>query len=156
MIFDSLDNWRQYSALPAWKLALEYLQSLGPESPVGEHLIQDRDIYAIVFDFQSKNLLDTTLEAHREYVDIHRALSGPEVHARFAIADLLDKAPYDAETDAIRFHHPDRFNALFTLVPGNFVAYFPQDAHLSQGKTDPRVQNLRKAVVKVRAKLLLP
>lgn len=156
MILDSLDNWRHYSALPAWQQAFEYLQTLGPESPLGEHPIAGRDVYAVVFDFQSKNLLDTTLESHRHYMDIHMPLTGAEVHGRFSLAELQEKTPYDADADATSYHHPDRFNALFTLSPGLFAAYFPHDAHLSQGKTDPRVQTLRKVVVKVRAELLRP
>lgn len=158
MILDSLDNWQQYSTKPAWSQAFAFLQNLPQDAEPGEHVIfegEGRDVYAVVFDFSSKNLLDTTLEAHRTYVDIHVPLSGPEVHGRFALSELLDKGPYDAEADAMQYHHPDRFNALFTLAPGMFAAYFPQDGHLTQGKTDPRVQTLRKVVVKVRAALLL-
>ena len=159
MILDSLENWQQYSTNPAWKQAFTFLQNLPKDAAPGEHVLVEgagRVVYAVVFDYSSKNLLDTTLEAHRVYVDIHMPLTGPEVHGRFALSELLDKGPYDAATDSMQYHHPDRFNALFTLAPGMFAAYFPQDGHLSQGKTDPRVQNLRKVVVKVRADLLHP
>jgi YhcH/YjgK/YiaL family protein len=110
----------------------------------------------VVFDFETKNLLDTTLEAHREYADVHVPMTGPEVHARFALEELAEKAPYDPAKDAAQFHHPDRFNALFTLHPGQFALYLPHDAHLSQCKTSPAPQTLRKAVVKIRAGLLRP
>lgn len=156
MILDALENWRAYSPLPAWKLAFERLQTLTPETEPGEYEIQGRDIYVIVFDTTTKALLDTTLEAHRLYADLHLPLSGPEVHARFSLAGLAEKSPYDPATDAQRFEHPDRFAALFTLHPGHFALYLPGEAHLSQGKVDPRPQPLRKAVVKVRAELLRP
>lgn len=156
MILDSLDNWRQYSALPAWQLAFGFLRTLTPDAPLGEQELQGRDVYANIFEFETKNLLDTVLEAHREYVDIHVALTGPEVMGRFALAELAEKTPYDAQRDALTYHHPDRFGALFTLQPGMFAAYFPQDAHLTQGKTDPQAAPRRKAVVKVRAALLVP
>jgi len=156
MIFDALPNWPLYGALPAWKQAFGFLAALDRDIAPGEYEIQGKDIYAIVFDCTTKALLDTTLEAHRLYADIHLPLSGPEVHARFALDKLEEKEPYDAARDAAFFHHPDRFTALFTLNPGNFALYLPQDAHLSQGKTDPRPQQLRKVVVKVRADLLRP
>ena len=165
MILDALANWQLYSTRPAWKQAFAWLQTITPETALGEHAIdgegfRERDVYAILFDFETKNLLDTTLEAHRVYADLHVPLpapiGGPEVHARFALEELDEKAPYDAARDAAFFHHPDRFNALFTLHPGQFALYLPTDAHLSQCKTSPAPQTLRKAVVKIRAELLRP
>ncbi len=169
MILDSLANWPLYFALPAWNAAFGWLQTITAETALGEHAIElpgglsggnNRDIYAVVFDFETKNLLDTTLEAHRIYADIHVPLTaptgGPEVHARFCLEELDEKAPYDAAKDAAFFEHPDRFNALFTLHPGQFALYLPQDAHLSQCKTSPAPQRLRKVVVKIRAELLHP
>ena len=160
MILDSLANWPHYYALPAWTRAFGWITSLDPEIAPGKYAIEGDDIYAVAFDFQTMNLLDTTLEAHRVYADIHvplpAPLGGPEVHARFAPAELAEKTPYDAERDATQFHHPDRFGALFTLHPGQFALYLPEDAHLSQGKTNPKPEKLRKVVVKVRAELLRP
>lgn len=165
MILDELANWRLYSTRPAWEQAFAWLQTMTPETALGEHAIGcdgggARDIYAIVFDFQTKNLLDTQLEAHRVYADIHvplpAPLGGPEVHARFALEELDEREPHDAAKDAVFFHHPERFNALFTLHPGQFALYLPGDAHLSQGKTTPAPASLRKVVVKIRAELLLP
>lgn len=164
MILDALANWQLYSTKPAWNQAFAWLQTLTTETALGEHAIDcnggGRNIYAILFDFETKNLLDTTLEAHRIYADIHVPLpapaGGPEVHARFALEELSEKSPYDEAKDAAFFHHPERFNALFTLHPGQFALYLPTDAHLSQCKTMPAVQTLRKVVVKVRAELLLP
>ncbi len=176
MILDALANWRLYSDRPAWKQAFAWLQTITPDTAPGEHAIAGdgsaggsaagsaggsaggagRDLYAIVFDFQTKNLLDTTLEAHRVYADLHIPLTGPEVQARFALEELEEKTAYDAATDAAHFHHPERFNALFTLHPGQFALYLPGDAHLSQCKTTPAPASLRKVVVKIRAELLLP
>jgi biofilm protein TabA len=165
MILDALANWQLYSTKPAWGQAFAWLQALTTDTALGEHAIAldksgGRDIYAVVFDFETKNLLDTTLEAHRVYADIHVPLpapsGGPEVHARFALEELAEKTPYDATKDAAFFHHPERFNALFTLHPGQFALYLPTDAHLSQCKTSPTPQTLRKVVVKIRAELLLP
>ncbi|MHC1702010.1 MAG: YhcH/YjgK/YiaL family protein [Humidesulfovibrio sp.] len=164
MILDALANWQLYGSRPAWKQAFAWLEALAPDTAPGEYAIDSngggRDIYALVFDFETKNLLDTTLEAHRVYADLHAPLpapvGGPEVHARFALEELAEKSPYDAARDATLFHHPDRFNALFTLHPGQFALYLPHDAHLSQCKTTPAPQALRKVVVKIRAELLLP
>jgi len=160
MIFDALGNWRCYFALPAWEQAFAWLEALSPDIQPGRHPIDGDNLYASVFDFSTKNLLDTTLEAHRVYADIHvplpAPLGGPEVHARFGLDELEEKAPYDAARDAACYLHPDRFQALFTLKPGHFAVYFPHDAHLSQGKTGAAPESLRKIVIKVRAELLHP
>ncbi|OIO03351.1 MAG: hypothetical protein AUJ49_04575 [Desulfovibrionaceae bacterium CG1_02_65_16] len=154
MIFDAIENWELYGALPAWRRAFGFLTSLDPAIAPGEYPLEGRDIYAVVFDCTTKALLETTLEAHRIYADVHLPITGPEVHARFAAAGLEEREPYDADRDAALYHHPDRFTALFTLHPGHFALYLPHEAHLSQGKTDPRPQSLRKVVVKIRADLL--
>ncbi len=156
MIFDALPQWVRYSALPAWKKAFARLETLGPDTEPGEYPIEGRDIYLVVFDFTTKALLATTLEAHRVYADIHLPLTGPEVHARFPVDALELKEPYDPDRDAEFYHHPDRFAALYTLHPGQFALYLPGEAHLTQGKTEQFPAELRKAVVKVRAELLLP
>lgn len=160
MITDALDNWRLYSSAPAWRKAFEFLSALipdkAPDIAPGEYELDGRDVYAVVFDCTTKALPHATLEGHRVYADIHMPLSGPEVHARFAQDNLEEDQPYDPERDAASFRHPDRFTALFTLHPGNFALYLPFEAHLTQGKTDPRPQELRKVVVKVRAELLRP
>lgn len=161
MILDALANWQLYSDRPAWNRAFAWLQAMTPDTAPGEHAIEGeglapRDLYAVVFDFTTKNLLDTTLEAHQVYADLHVPLTGPEVHARFALEELEEKTAYDPATDAALYHHPERFNALFTLHPGQFALYLPGDAHLSQCKTTPAPQPLRKVVVKIRAELLLP
>jgi len=78
------------------------------------------------------------------------------VHGRFAVDQLEVKQAYDPARDAELYRHPDRFPALFTLHPGNFALYLPGEAHLSQGKTEPRPTEQRKVVVKVRAELLRP
>lgn len=156
MILDSLDNWTHYSAAPAWRAAFEFLTSLAPDTAPGQYEVLGRDVFVNVFEFETKNLLDTVLEGHRDYVDIHVALTGPEVQGRFSLAEVQEKSPYDPERDAADYHHPDRFNALFTLSPGMFAAYFPQDAHLTQGKTDPFPAARLKAVAKVRVALLRP
>jgi YhcH/YjgK/YiaL family protein len=160
MIFDATLNWRQYSSLPAWASAFAWIEAHAATAAPGEHEILGRDIYAVVFEFDSKNLLDAPIEAHREYMDIHAPLPAPhggaEVQARFGLEELEEKDAYDPARDAADFHHPDRFRALFTVHPGQFAAYFPQDAHLTQGKTGPAPERLRKVVVKVRAALLQP
>jgi YhcH/YjgK/YiaL family protein len=166
MILDALENWQIYSDRPAWRQAFAWVLALTPDTALGEHPIAlegsgqsgdgRADMYGVVFDFQTKNLLDTTLEAHRVYADLHVPLTGPEVHARFCLEELSAKSAYDEARDALDYNHPERFNALFTLHPGQFALYLPHDAHLSQCKTTPAPQELRKAVVKIRAELLLP
>lgn len=156
MILDALENWRSYGAAPALERAFAFLTGLEPGIEPGEYELLGRDVYAIVFDTDTKALLDATVEAHQVYADIHLPLTGPEVHARFEVAELAEKTPYDAERDAATYEHPDRFAALFTLHPGHFALYLPGEAHLTQGKTDPRPARLRKVVVKIKADLLRP
>ena len=84
------------------------------------------------------------LEAHRRFIDIHIPLSGPERFGWAAAEALNDSTEgYDCDNDIIFFNEtPQNY---FDIYPGQFVIFFPEDAHapiIGEG-------NLRKLCVKI-------
>ena len=82
------------------------------------------------------------LEAHKDFIDIQMPLSDEEILGYTPLCNLPD-TEYDAEKD-IAFY-PGLAENYFTLKPGQFAIFFPQDGHApGVSKT-----GLKKVVVKV-------
>ncbi|MEW5775048.1 MAG: YhcH/YjgK/YiaL family protein [Thermodesulfobacteriota bacterium] len=155
MILDQMDNWPGYCALPAWGEAMRFVAGLGPDTPDGDYELRGRDIWARVFSYTTKPLPDGVLEAHREYVDVQALLAGQEIQVRCPVRDLRVRTAYDPAADVEFFEHPAAYPATWLLVPGMFAAFFPQDAHLTQGMMAAPAP-VKKVVAKVRCALLTP
>lgn len=71
---------------------------------------------------------NVSLEAHKQYIDIHVPLKGKETIGWAPVSGLrLERAPYDADRD-IAFYG-DAAQALIHLYPGQCAIFFPDDAH---------------------------
>lgn len=68
------------------------------------------------------------LEAHRKYIDIHVPVDSNEIIG-WSVTDSLRHVdmPYDGDRDVAFFS--DRPQATFSVAPGQFVIFFPEDAH---------------------------
>ena len=68
------------------------------------------------------------LEAHKRFIDIHIPISSPERFSWSPTEALtsVDKE-YDADNDIIFFN--DEPQIYFDIFPGQFVIFFPGDAH---------------------------
>lgn len=68
------------------------------------------------------------LEAHRKYIDIHVPVDRDETIG-WAVTDRLRCVdnPYDEDRDVAFFS--DKPQAIFNVIPGQFVIFFPEDAH---------------------------
>lgn len=68
-------------------------------------------------------------ERHDKYIDIQMPLSMPESYG-WKAQSLLgeERAPYDVAGDFTFYRDP--VEMVFTLSPGEFVIFFPEDAML--------------------------
>jgi YhcH/YjgK/YiaL family protein len=156
MILDEMDNRARYSRLPAWEKALSFAAALPPDVADGEYPIEGRDIYAVVFSYQTKDHATAVLEAHTRYVDVQAPLSGRELHGRYPAALLAPLTEYDPLRDVCFYHHPKPYASSYLVRAGQFAVYFPQDAHMTHGWVAGTPEPVRKVVMKVKAELLLP
>ena len=85
-------------------------------------------MYAMVSRSPARQRSEARLEAHRKYIDIQYVISGVEEmgwKARSRCQRPHDQ--YDAEKDIEFFADvPDNY---VTVLPGQFVVFFPDDAH---------------------------
>jgi biofilm protein TabA len=128
MIIDTLDNLRKYTALnPLFSAVCDYLEANDLNgAPLGKISLQGSDLFINVAQTSPKTVEEARLETHRQMIDIQIPLSGDETMGYTPLCKL-PQAPYDEAKD-IAFYQ-GKAEAYFTLRPGMFAIFFPQDAH---------------------------
>lgn len=154
MIADSIKNHSLYPLGPAWKAAFEFLQTLTPETETGKRVIQGDRLFAGVDCYETKSRTAAKLETHRKYMDIQVLLSGEEVIEIFPKQGLTVSTPYNPEKDAEFYQAPADAPAKITLRPGQFLVFFPDDAHMPCLMTGNSPEPVKKVVIKVAVELL--
>ena len=146
MIIDYLQNADRYSPLhPGFVGAFAFLRrgDVG-QLPSGRHDIDGERLYAIVSRDQGRGREKSLLEAHRRYIDIQFVISGEDCIGWLPISDCERvSSPYDANRDLEFFF--DRPATWLAVSPGNFAAFYPEDAHAPLAAQGP----IHKVVVKV-------
>lgn len=147
MILGTLQNSQQVEPLnPLFKQAFDYIKShnlLDAELECIE--LQGEQLFINNSEVQGLKKEDQILEIHRRYIDIHVLLSGKETFGWLPAEKLEQlKTPFQDETDFA--FYTDKPSTYITLVPGDFVIVYPQDAHA------PIIGDgvIRKLVVKIR------
>ncbi len=155
MIVDRLENWAHYRFGAEWKLAFEFLASLGPDSPEGKYDLKGEEVFAQVQSYSTRAPEEAIIETHRKYVDIQTVLCGAEGiewHSR----DAFDfYTHYDESKDAEFYKRVSPGPTRVDVFPGIFVMLFPWDAHMPTLMVGDAPQVIKKVVVKIKASLLM-
>ncbi len=152
MIVDRVEYYHCYPYGSAWNTAFDFLDSITPGSEEKKYEIQGDDIYAVVASYKTKE--PHKFEAHREYVDIQYVLEGREVIESTAINGLTVDMPYDPENDVGFYLNTDSRKTFSQLIPGMFIAFFPQDAHMPGVSAGDTPVFVKKVVIKIKVELL--
>lgn len=145
MIQDLLENSYLYESLhPSFKQAFDFLRQTDFSTlEDGRIELQGDDVYITLAGNEGKKT--APLEVHQSYIDIQMPLSTTEFIGWKSLNrchTVLDE--YDSKKD-IAFY-TDNFDTLLSVFPGQFVIFYPQDAHA------PAMADgfLRKLVVKIK------
>lgn len=132
MISGTINNLNAYLSPELVKIILEFLERKDlPTLPTGKHALE-KGINAIVIKSPSRSLAGKEFEIHKKNLDLHCLLSEKEILA-FTPAHFLNvSTAYDTENDYMLFHHPQKYSQL-ELAKGQFVLFYPEDAHCAQG-----------------------
>ncbi|NIA06853.1 MAG: DUF386 family protein [Actinobacteria bacterium] len=130
MILDRIEQADLYAKLnPPFAQAFAFLQQKGlNELADGRHDINGDDIYALVVKGTRQSRGEAKLEMHRKYIDVQYVVSGCD-NMGWKNHKLCENSEgdYDAEIDTELFS--DAPSAWITVCPGDFVIFFPEDAH---------------------------
>ncbi len=130
MIIGSLKDSARYESLnPYFKEAFDYLKKLDFKNlEKGKIILKEDALIVNMNESKLKTSDNAQLEVHNKYIDIQLPVSCAETFGWKYRSDCKEvTAPFDPEKD-IEFYG-DKADTLFTLQPGDFVIFFPEDAH---------------------------
>ena len=154
MIFDRLENCTLYPLGKAWEAAFAFLKTVTPKMENKKYFLDGDRLFAGVDSYNTKARGGAKLETHRKYVDIQVLISGSETFEVFPKQGLTVSEPYNPEKDAEFYQVPAEPRAKITMNPGQFIVFFPEDAHMPCLMTGNSPQPVKKVVIKVAVELL--
>jgi len=149
MIYDGLENIGTYEhPSKRMKTASAYLRETDLDGlSDGIHEIEDRDVYAFVNTFTTRDQEDALFEIHKKYIDLQVLVYGAETIYYALTADLEPETEYDPEKDILFLSGETRIVAPFRT--GEFYLFYPHDAHMPCCHLDGR-QEAKKVAIKIR------
>lgn len=148
MVIDKIINCHNYFSLNTrFSTAFEYL--LGTDFSKlepGRYEVDSNEIFALVSDYDTKDITTCKWEAHRKYIDIQFMVSGTENFGYTNLDSLKTVQDYNDEKDFLLLEGEGDF---LKFDKDSFIIVFPQDAHMP-GVVYDAPGPVRKVVVKVR------
>jgi len=148
MIIDSLSNAAKYFGLhKSFEKSFDFIKTIDPAtSEAGKFTIDGKDVHAsIAIKETGVKPEDAKFEAHKNYMDIQVVLGGSETFGWKPVEKCVSpKDVYNTEKDIIFYN--DKPDTYFTLLPGQFAIFFPEDVHAPVIGDGP----IKKLVVKVK------
>ena len=147
MIIDTLENLKNYESLnPLFKEVVDFLKSNDLNTlEEGKHFIKDGDLFVNIQMAKGKTKEEAKLETHKKMIDIRIPLSAPETFGYTPLGSL-PSAEYNEAKDITKYE--GLAETYFTLTPGEFAIFFPQDGHAPCVSDNA---SIRKAIFKVLA-----
>ena len=148
MILDNIKNYKKYESLNRnFEKAFEFLKrgDLGSLA-IGKYEIDGENVFAMVQEYETKDLENAKYEAHKKYIDIQYLIKGTENMGYVSIDKLEVSSPYSEESDFMLFTGEPR---LILLNEEEFFIFFPEDGHMP-GIFVKEKSKVKKVVVKVR------
>ena len=141
MIKDKLEHAGTYYGISArLKQGFEWLKNNDMVNmPDGKHIIDGDKIFANVQSYDTKD--DAPFEGHRKYIDIQYMINGEEKVVVTDYSNCSTTEEYNEEKD-IEFLKSNVNAHYQVLEQGDFLVFFPQDAH------QPALDNNKKRFVK--------
>ena len=146
MILDTLAEAARYARLhPGFARAFEFLfdAALAHREP-GKHELDGQRLLVIVSHDPGRGRQGAKLESHRQYIDIQYVVRGTDDMGWRPLSECRQvESPYDPQRDVAFYADPPE---TWIRVPaGQFVVFWPDDAHAPLGGQG----ELIKAVMKV-------
>lgn len=150
MIFDKLENLHKYKSINKHLPELiNFLETTNlSELPLGKVEINGDNLFALNIDALSFDDENAMYEYHKQYADLHIQLE-PKEHYFFDFKENLKNviSEFDSEKD-VAFYKKDSIRNLVRPKVGEFVFFFPGEAHLP--KFTHEQKNIRKLIFKLK------
>ncbi len=114
-------------------------------APMGRIELQGDELFINNVEPELRTREEQVIEVHRDYIDVHVPLNGPEIIGWSPLCNLKEESQaYDEAGDCALY--TDRPSTYVTVYPGQFLIVYPEDGHapiIGEGK-------LRKLCAKVK------
>ena len=146
MVLDKIENGKLYTGLgERIAKAFTWLNDTDLSvTPSGRCKIDGDDVFALVQEYDTKEIWDGKLEGHRRYIDIQYIVAGTE---QIGVALLDNQDVVEANEDDDCTFYAGNSN-LVTVEAGMFAIFFPDDLHMPGIKVN-QVSKVKKVIIKV-------
>lgn len=148
MVFGNIRNIEEYTFLESQvKECFDYAREHDLNAyEKGSHVIDGDRLFVNIVEYTTTEADNRFWEAHREYLDIHVMLAGPEqIDVNFI--DNMEQKEYVPADDFLPMDGDK--NGHVVLEDGDFLICYPHDAHRTAVKArEPAA--IKKAIFKVR------
>ncbi len=147
MIFDTLENIKNYEGLGRVYTALEFLKKADfAKMDLGRYELDGDNIFYMVQSYDT-DPQKTVSEAHKKYIDIQFMVDGEEL---IGVASMCcDKKEIEAKPENDVWFYDCKTEPI-TLFKNSFTVLYPNDLHCPGVATSDKPMTCRKVVVKVK------
>lgn len=110
-----------------WEIVFRFLIENELKELKSGRIELSENVYAVVSEYRTKELVDAKYESHREYIDLQYVISGQEYIGLTRRKDLDVVSPYDKTKD-IAFYSFGGGDILLAS-PSVYFIFFPEDIH---------------------------
>ena len=129
MIIDSVQNMKKYNAIPHLADIMEFIENTNVmELSEGDHPIKGEGLYVKVLNYVPKQAEENNFETHDFYTDVQVLIEGVEL-MQTVPSDCLHEKPECKMEGDFNFFSADKYISDFVVCKGQFVVFFPQEAH---------------------------
>ena len=149
MIYDSIKELSRYD-IPMLKEIKTFLKKQDPLSLTGEEVeINGRELFVRIAEYKTRLSQEGRFETHKVYADLQYVVSGAEI-MQFAPANALTLATeYDPQGD-VAFFTAQKDITDVVVRAGEFVVYFPGEAHRPMCQRGLGPEAVKKLVFKIK------
>jgi len=145
MIIDLVQNMKKYTVIPHFADIGAFIERTNmKELSEGDHPIKGEDLYVKVLKYVPKQAEENNFETHDLYTDVQVIIEGKELMQTTSSDCLHEVADNKGEGDW-KFFSADKYISDFVMRKGQFVVFFPQEAH----RPGCRYQDLDTPVMKL-------
>lgn len=151
MITSTLNNLALYKNIHLnLAKAIAYIQDTKFEEIMpGKYEVEGEEIFYMVNEYSTKPAGECEPERHRIYTDIQFMTGGVEKFGYTAFTNQLPSTGFLPDSDVAFYNIPANKINYITLVPGEFIIFFPTDIHQPEVLADVSML-VRKVVFKIK------
>jgi biofilm protein TabA len=129
MIFDTVENLKEYSSFPYIVEIINFINNTNlHELKDGDISIKDDSLFVKVLRYTPQDPAKNYFETHEHYADLQMIVSGIEAFHVVEKSHLQPTEEFKMDGDFHFYKAKDNISAL-VLEEGKFILVFPEEAH---------------------------